>query len=1022
MRTKFSGILTLLLALVVQLSFAQQKTITGTVSDDMGLPLPGANVIIKGTSTGTQSDFDGNYSLSASVGQTLQFSYVGFETQEVRVGTANTINVTLQAGTTLDHVVITGYTTRNQTVQTSAVVSISAEELNQMAPTTSIDNMLQGKAAGVQVTAANGKPGQGAFVRVRGTGSLVAGASSPLYIVDGAPIREQDLSNIPNEDIENITILKDAAMTARYGSRGSNGVVYITTKTGKRGKDAVVRFSSRYGVTSRINPNFKMMNAAQKMQYEAELYALGVTAASALPGVTTAPGSDDRSFLFDHEVDWEDLILKEGILQNNSVSISGGSDKMDYYFSVSNDRNTGIIDYIDGFERLGTRLNVNFDAKDWLSVGVNVGYSRAMSDEPRDRNNAQNPFRAMLDYNAYETEFVLDKEGNPVIDENGNPVYNPTAGGFPIRGALQSEPGNEVYNTTIGSVDAVVKLSKNWSYNFNVAANWLANRYESYSKPGGILDDMIGNADKPGNKLDTQTHRLDLTVSNRLNYHFSNEDHNLNVLGLYEYNMNEINYASVRSIGFPSALLTTQTNAAELTDGTTQRSRLTLVSYGLFADYDFQEKYLVQASVRRDGSSNFGKDVKYGNFFSGSLGWNIAKEDFFNADWVNDLKLRASYGSVGNRSGLSRYASMGVVNFESYPGGSATVPARVPNPDLTWETTLSTNIGLEFNLFKNRLRGVTDYFVRKTSDLLFSVPMSYESGVGSVAGNIGDIENKGLELSLQGDIFRNDNFTWTLGGNIIFLDHKIVKLPDGEPIDAPNTFGIRWEEGRKINEHFYIRYAGVDPATGRGLFYGHDGGIYLADEMPEGENRVFQGKTPIADKEGGFFTNLNYKGWGLRADFVFKAGNWISNWVRSQRESDGSNILYNQAVSAANYWKQPGDNGKNMLPSPIYAAQDAAVMDESDRWLEKGDYIRMRNLTLSYTFPKATLERTPISSLRLYLQGQNLLTLTKFWGDPEVGISSGETISFAATVAPGEATLYSYPNTKSLQVGVDLSF
>lgn len=1022
MRTKFSGFLTLLLALVAHLTIAQQKTITGTVSDDMGMPLPGANVIIKGTQTGTQSDFDGNYSLSASVGQTLVFSYVGFETKEVKVGTSNTINMTLNPGTELTTVVVTGYSTRNQTVQTSAVVSINAEELNQMAPTTSVDNMLQGKAAGVQVTAANGKPGQGAFVRVRGTGSLVAGASSPLYIVDGAPIREQDLATIPNEDIENITILKDAAMTARYGSRGSNGVVVITTKTGKRGKDATVRFSSRYGTTSRITPNFKMMNAEQKMQYEAELYALGITSASALKGVTTEPGSPERQFLLDHSLDWEDLILKEGVLQNNSVAIAGGSDKMDYYFSVSNDRNTGIIDHIDGFERLGTRLNVNFDAKDWLTVGVNVGYSRSMSDEPRDRNNAQNPFRAMLDYNPYETEFVLDENGNVTLDENGNPMYNYNVqGGFPIRGALLSEPSDEIRNTTLGSVDALVKINKNWSYNFNVAANWMARRTESYSKPGGILQTLIGDADFPGNKQDTQTHRMDLTVSNRINYNLSTEDHHLNVMGLYEYNMNEMNYLMTRRIGFPSALLTTQSNGGKLTNGTTQRTRLTLVSYGVFADYDFKERYLLQGSVRRDGSSNFGKDVQYGTFYSGSIGWNVAKESFFEVDQINDLKLRASYGSVGNRFGLTRYESQGVVGFGSYPGGSSTIPVRVANPELTWETTTTANFGLELNMFNRRFRTVADYFIRNTTDLLFPVPKSYESGVGEIMGNVGDIQNKGLELSLQGDIIRTNDLTWTLGGNIIFLDHKIVKLPDGNPIAAPNTFSIRWEEGRMINEHFVFRYAGVDPATGRGQFYGGDGKIYFANELPEDmEHRVFQGKSSIADKEGGFFTNINYKGFGLRTDFVFKAGNWINNIVRMQRESDGLYINNNQAVGAFDYWKQPGDNG--VLPSPLYASEDQAIMQDSDRWLEKGDYIRMRNITLSYTFPNKTLERTPINSLRLYLQGQNLLTFTKFWGDPEVGISSSETISFADTVAPGEATLYSYPNTKSFQVGLDISF
>ncbi len=1020
MRTKFSGILTLLLALVVQLSFAQQKTITGTVTDDTGLPLPGANIIIKGTSTGTQSDFDGLYSISASVGQTLQFTYVGFESKEVKVGTANQISMTLNPGSALDEVVVTGYSTRNQTVQTSAVVSISAEELSQMAPTTSIDNMLQGKAAGVQVTAANGKPGQGAFVRIRGTGSLVAGGSSPLYIVDGAPIREQDLANIPNEDIENITILKDAAMTARYGSRGSNGVVVITTKSGKRGKDATVRFSSRYGVTSRINPNFKMMNASQKMQYEAEMYALGITGASALPGVSTAPGSPERQFLLDNEVDWQDLILKDGIIQNNSVSVSGGSEKMDYYFSVTNDRNTGIIDNISGFERLGTRLNVNFDAKEWLTVGVNVGYSRSMSDEPRDRNNAQNPFRGMLDYNGYEPEFILNADGTPTVDSNGNPIYNPTHSGFPIRGALLSEPNNEINNTTLGSVDALVKFNKNWSYNFNVAANWLARRAETYSKPGGILDDMIGDAANPGNKSDSQLHRLDFTVSNRLNYNLSSGDNNLNVLGLYEYNMNEINNAYVRSIGFPSAALTTQVNAAKVTDGYTQRSRLTLVSYGMFADYDFKEKYLLQASVRRDGSSNFGKDVKFGTFWSGSLGWNIAKESFFDVDAVNDLKLRASYGSVGNRSILGRYAALGTMGPGTYPGGSATVPFRIENPELSWETTTTANFGVETKMFNGRLTAVADYFIRDTKDLLFGIPKARESGVGSIAGNVGDIRNKGFELSLQGDVLRTNDFKWTLGGNILFLDHEIVKLPDGLDIDAGNTFGIRWSEGRKINEHFYIPYAGVDAATGRAQFYGGDGNIYFANEMPDMENRVFQGKSTIADKEGGFFSNVSYKGFGLRTDFVFKYGNWINNFVRSQRESDGLEVEDNQSVGAFNYWQQPGDTG--VLPSPIYAANDNTIMGNSDRFLEKGDYIRMRNVTLSYTFPSETLDRTPISSLRVYFQGQNLLTFTKFWGDPEVGLSSGETVSFGESVAPGEATLYSYPNTKSFQVGLDVSF
>ncbi len=1017
MRTKFSGILTLLLALVVQLTFAQQKTITGTVTDDTGLPLPGANVIIKGTSSGTQSDFDGLYTISANVGQTLTFSYVGFDTKEIKVGNQNSINVSLSPGSALDEVVVTGYSTRNQTVQTSAVVSISAAELSQMAPTTSIDNMLQGKAAGVQVTAANGKPGQGAFVRIRGTGSLVAGASSPLYIVDGSPIREVDLASIPNEDVENITILKDAATTARYGSRGANGVVVITTKNGNRNKDAVVRFSSRYGVTNRIKPNFTMMNASQKLQYEAEMFALGVSAAGSLPGVRTQPGSPERAELLSRETDWADLILKEGIIQNNSVAISGGADRVDYYFSVNSDKNTGIIDKIGGFERLGARLNVNFDAKEWLTLGVNVGYSRSTSDEPRDRNNSQNPFRPIYTVNAYETEYLYDTDGQIVLDDNGNPKYNPTHDGFPIRGALETEPSMDIDNITLASVDALIKFSKNWSYGFNTSINHGLIRRESYSKPGGILDIILNNA-PVGNKFDDQQDRLDLTISNRLNYTLNSNGHNLNVLGLYEYNLAEYYKTIIRRTGFPSPLLSTSINASTLDSGYSSRSRLTLLSYGLFADYDYKEKYLASASVRRDGSSNFGEDYKFGTFYSGSLGWNIAKEDFFGVDAINDLKIRAAYGSVGNRNGIGRYDSQGTNSFGSYPGGSSSVPSNVANPNLKWETTTTANIGLEFNLFNKRLRGVSDYFVRNTTDLLFNIPQAYESGVGSVAGNLGEIQNKGLEISLQGDIIRSNNFTWTLGGNIIFLDTEAISLPNGDDVTPEDAFNITYREGRKLNEHYLVRYAGVDPATGKSLFLGADNKTYFAEDLPEGENRVFQGKSTIADKEGGFFTNLNYKGWGLRADFVFKAGNWINNFVRSNAESDGQAVLDNQAVTAFNYWQQPGDT--NVMPSPIYAAVDQSI--NSDRFLEKGDYIRMRNLTFSYNFPSKFLDKSPIQTLRIYAQGQNLLTFTKFWGDPEVGLSSGETIAFADAVAPGEATLYSYPNVKSFQFGLDVSF
>ena len=1033
MRTKFSGILTLLLAFVVQISFAQVKTISGTVTDDTSMPLPGVNILVKGTTTGTQTDFDGNYTINASVGQTLVFSYVGFATQEVAVtASTSSVSIGLNPDNQLEQVVITTRSNLNRTVQTSAAVTISSEDINQLTPTTSIDNMLQGKAAGVQVTAANGRPGQGAFVRIRGMGSLTAGASSPLYILDGAPIDENELGSISVEDVENVEIFKDASTTAKYGSRGANGVVIITTKSGNRNREGIIRFSSRYGVTNRINPNFTIMNAEEKLQYEAEMYALGATAAATLPGVTTLPGSAERNFLLRHAEDWEDLILKDGIVQSNTVDFSGGSENMDYFFSVGHSRNTGIIDQIRGFERLNARLNTNFDVNKWLSVVANVGFSRSFSDEPRDRNNTQNPFRGYFDYNAYEPEFLLDEDGNIILDENGNYVYNPTHTTFPVRGALLTEPFFAVDNITLASVTAIVKFSERWSYEFQTALSHVHTQAESYSKPGGILDALIGNPNAPGNKYDRSYHKLDITYSNRVNYAINNDSHSLNVMGLFEYNMDEYNNLFLRKLGFPSALLTTQINASTLNDGYTQRTRLTLLSYGLFADYGYKDRYFVGGSFRADGSSNFGSNNRFGYFYSGSLAWDIANESFFSVDTFNKLKLYASYGTTGNRSVLGNYLWQSTVGFGQYPAGasalgSATLP-NIANPNLKWETTHALNIGLELAMFNNRLRFVTDYFKRNTTDLLLNIPRSDESGVpgGAIFGNLGEIENKGWEFSLQGDVIRNNNFTWTLGGNTLFLEHQIIELPNGEDI-TPNAFNILFREGEPMNQHYLIRFAGVDPETGRPQYYGGDGNIYFEDELatvidPETgevmEHRVTDGRSTIADIEGGFFTNFNYKGFGLRADFVFKAGNWINNFVRSQRVSNGTFIGDNQTVDAFNYWKKPGDTG--VLISPMYNTELDNV--NSDYYLEKGDYIRMRNVTLSYTFPKSKLEKTPFSSFRIYVQGQNLLTFSDFWGDPEVGLSSGETIAFADVVAPGEATLYSYPNTKSYQVGIDVSF
>lgn len=1023
----------LILALMVQLTFAQERAISGVVSDEMG-PVSDISVKVKGTDRGSVTDFDGNYSIQAKTGDILIFSHISFNNEEKNVGTSNTIDILLNnSGNVLDEVIITGYGNLKKDILTSGVSLVTSAEISELVSSTSVDNLLQGKAAGVQVTAANGQPGATAFVRIRGISSLTAGALEPLYIVDGTPIEEADLNSISSLDIENMTILKDAATTALYGSRGSNGVVVITTKKGSKNKDATFTFSSRVGYSSRIDTDINIMNAEQKLDYEAGLAAIttvndngdtvpGVPSAQGTLGATATP--EERAFRIANQMDWEDRILRNGLVQSNSFAVRGGEEKTAYYFSIGHDRNTGIIDGISGFERMSSRLNVNFDARDWLDMGTSVTFSRSISDEPRDRNNVQNPFRAYYEYDAYENEFVLDDDGNLELDDNGDPIYNFAENTFLVTEATKTANEFEVQNTTIANIFANFKFSENLNNKIEFAINHKNFRRESYQQPGNRLDILIGDPEFPGTKRDNGNQQVDYTIRNLMNYSAQFLDkHSLDASALFEYNLNEVNSYNFTSSGFASSTLTTQFNAGRVDSGISNRNRLNLVSFGAFFNYDYNERYLLSASVRNDGSSNFGQDNQYGTFFSVGTGWNIAKEEFFKINWVDDLKIRASYGTVGNRS-IGRYAALGLVQFGVYPGGNATVLANRPNPDLKWEETSILDIGLETKFFNKSVTAVFGYFRKETNNLLFRVPIPDATGFPFVVNsNIGSLENKGFEFELQAHVLRKENVSWTIGGNLGFLENKILELPDndgdgiGDDIEPDNTFNTIFREGEPINSFILLRYDGVDSATGQPLYLDADGNSVFFDDLPEGDNRVVLDKSPNADLEGGFFSNFKYKGFGLRTDFVYKFGNYINNLVRGNLTSDGQSLTSNQDISTFNYWKNPGDT--NVLPSPIYGNH---AQQRSDRFLEKGDFVRLRNVTLSYKFSKELLRNAPISSIRIYAQGQNLLTFSNFFGDPEVGISSGESLSQAETIAPGEVTLYSYPTTKSFSFGIDINF
>ena len=1017
MRTKFKLILTLLLAFVVQISFAQEKTVTGTVVDGDGLPIPGVNVIIKNTTTGTQTDFDGKFSISAAPNQTLKFTYVGFKTEEVLVGSKTNISLTMEPNLeALSEVVVTAYGTTDRDKLTSAVSVVSSEEIARLNPTTTVDNALQGLAAGVSVTAQNGRPGQNAFVRIRGIGSINA-SSDPLYIIDG--VVAPNLNTINNNDIENVSILKDAATASKYGSRAANGVVIITTKRGEKSKEATITFNSRFGYSRKIEDNFDMMNAAQKIRYERELASLGVTNAQGLPGTTANQDQYNRLVSFDN--DWQDTLLQDGVVKSNNLSINGGDENLTYFFSVSHDVNEGIINDISGFEKTGARLNVQYQARKWLNIGTSVSVTSSHDDLPRDRNNVQNPFRAMYDYNPYETKFLRDENGDLLLDELGDPQFNPTRAGFSISEALVNNP-EDTYRTTINAgLDVDIDLGGGFKNLFKIGGINQRFRRESFIKPGSILDVFVGDPENPGIKTDNGSNFLDYTVTNIFSYSKTlNDIHNFKLSALVEFNKQEFRNYRLSSQGFASEDLSVQAVAALPTGASTNFTENALQSFGAFLDYSYDDRYVATASIRNDESSNFGVNNDTGTFWSASAAWNLHNEKFMeDVDFINTLKLRTSAGTSGNRAGIDDFASLAVIGFGSLGGNTTAVPTDNGNPDLGFEENFVFDVGVEFGMFKNRLRGVIDYYKRTTSDLLLNKPLLALGGEpdGSILSNIGEMENQGIEVEISGDIVANEDWLVTLGGNFTYLKNEVTELvgspefPDGAPIDRDTGTTVR--VGEEINTFFMPQWAGVNPANGEPLFFDADGNItnvYDADA-----NKVLSGKSRIPKFEGGVNLYVRYKNFDLNADFYYRTGNYILNFMESNMLSDGTAVDTNQRLDAFNYWRNPGDT--NVLPSPLFG-NDAQQF--SDRFLQKGDYIRLRNLTIGYNLGDELLKNTPVKSVRIYAQGQNLWSyIPKFKGDPEVGIGSGETDTNEGF---GTFNLYSYPQTQSISLGVDVKF
>ena len=989
--------------MVASMSWAQDRTVSGKVtSAEDGSSLPGVNVVVKGTTNGGVTDIDGNYKVIVPEDKSiLVFTFIGLESSEVDIGNRNVVDVQMNSDVQqLSEVVVTGYSSVKKSNLTSAISTVKGEDI-QAQPIAGMDNLLQGKSPGVQVVAQNGAPGSAAYIRVRGIGSVNA-SNEPLFIVDGVQLTQVQYNAINPNDIEEITVLKDAASTSIYGARASNGVVLVTTKKGSETGKPRVTYKFQYGIKQMIPNNFDMMNKEQKLQYEVAA------------GIRTPEDADAiRNSLANPETDWFDVLLRNGVVESHDLSFAGNTDKSKYFFSVGTYNEEG-ISVGSQFKRLTARANAEFDLTDYLKFGNALTFTHSSSNLTRDRNNVQNPFVAIYSYNPYEPEFVLDDNGDYVLDADGNRIYNLTRNGFSIGEALRHNPEEVRYNNVIGNVFLAATPIKGLNVKTTFGMNY-RNRYrETYTQPGSVLDGYVGDPTAPGNKLDNNDNRFQYNWTNTASYNFVPADgHTIDLLLGTEFIMADIRTMFTRSKGYPSAKFVTQDNAAAVTDGSTTRDQWSLWSQFASVAYNLNEKYFVTGSLRRDGSSRFGENEKFGIFWSGSAGWNMHEESFLaGVGPISQLKLRGAIGTSGNVPN-ELYASRGFFGFVSYNDQVGSIPNQLENKDLKWEENFNYSIGIDFGVLDNRISGSIDYYRRNTRDLLFDAPVSRTVGFDSRLENIGEILNKGFEIELVGDVLRGNGFNLRLLASIATNDNQVLNLNNGGEDIINFDSGITiLREGQKVNTFYLVRYAGVNAANGEELWYDKDGNV---TNVWNGDDAVaLEDKSPLATYFGNFGFEASYKGIALNASFYYQGGGYTMNWAYDANLlGDGGNSRGNQRADALNYWKAPGDIG--VLPAPSLFNQG----NNSDRYLQKTDYIRLRNVNLSYSLPKSILEKIWMQDLQIYVQATNLWTYNPYFdGDPEVGRGSDE----SNLILLGEATLYTYPNTRGFTAGINLTF
>lgn len=1009
---------------------AQQKTVTGAVTGaEDNLPIIGATVLIKGTTTGVLTNLDGEFQIGASEGATLEVRYVGMKTKEVVVGSSNVYNISLEYDLVgVDEVVVVGYGTQIKSKVTGSISKVEGASLMNV-PVPTVELALQGKTAGVFIESVNGKSTGTTNMRIRGSSSITA-TNQPLFVVDGIPLTTETLNqsgavinpltSINFNDVESIDILKDAASSAIYGSRGANGVVIITTKKGLSG-DTKLNFTIQSGFNE-ASRRREFMNTEEYISYFRESAANADSYEDWYYG--DPPGTNDfwggyvegrlkrysgHAAILDGsgnylgsevDTDWQDQAFQRGKIFSVDMSAQGGNDRLKYYASGSYNSQGGIL-VSNGIEKMSARLNVDNKVSDLVDIGFALSLNRIDIDQV----SADNAFSTPM-------QLVALSPITPVRDEEG---------------MLYNTPVTTYYNGLMDVEYATRNILEYRSlFNGYISFN-LAEGLKWRSELGFDLYNLKENA-RYGELTESGTgvngfgfanygQNQNLTTKSYLDYLKTFGDIGLSAVLGTEFQFTTVERLEADGEQFPLDDLKTLASAGTITYATSTLTKYSFLSYFSRVNLDYKAKYLLTLSGRVDGSSRFGANNRYGFFPAASIGWVLSKEDFLSENnTLSFLKVRTSYGLTGN-AGISNFGHLGLFGTDNYNSLSGLIPSQIPNPDLGWESTRQVDFGLDYGFFKNRISGEIDYYQKKTKDLLLAVPVPATSGYTTQIQNIGSIENKGFEFIINTNNL-SGRFTWNTNLNFSINKNEVTSLGTQTIIDNGSARYMNIVKvGQPIGIFYGAEYAGVDPDNGDALWY--------VNEMDENENIINPEATtndfnsanfivlgqPTPDVIGAITNTVGFKGVELAFTFQGVTGNKIhligDQWM-------GANGVWfdNQLKSQLASWKNPGDITD--IPQ-ARLAWDNGDQSRNSRYLTTGAYMKLRSLILSYELPKSLISKAGLSRMRVYVQGQNLLTFTNYEGwDPEVSTD------FLNDNITSGCDFYSAPQPRSIVFGINI--